>query len=301
MKKSLLVLFIFLVACGGPAIAPTSTPLPSTNTSTPSLTPTFTPSPTSTLTPTATPIPNEITDEKGVIMRLVPAGDFTMGSDNGFDNEKPAHQVYLDAFYMDIYEVTNVLYRACVDAGGCNPPEDLHSQSRYFYYDDPKYDNYPMINVNWFQSQSYCEWRGGSLPTEAQWEKAARGTDGRTYPWGEEISCDNANYNRGGFFEQEHCVGDTTEVGSYESGKSPYGIYDMAGNVSEWVADWASDTYYQDSPSSNPLGPESGEYRVQRGGDWAINETFAATFTRFPNIPENGTIYRGFRCSRSLP
>jgi len=312
MKKMIFVLSFFLVACGEPAVAPTTTSLPptATHTSTPSLTPTITPSPTATLTPTSTPIPNEIIDEKGVSMRLVPAGEFMMGviaedalpecqkhnSDcalSWFSEEEPLHTVYLDAFYMDIYEVTNASYGACVDAGGCTTPIRTKSSTRFSYYGDSKYDNYPVINVDWDQAKAYCEWRGGSLPTEAQWEKAARGPDGRTYPWGEEISCEQANY-----IVDKSCIGDTTEVGSYESGKSPYGIYDMGGNVWEWIADWYDESYYANSPVSNPLGPDLGEYRVIRGGSWDSRALGIRSSTRgFPlfDITFFGD-FVGFRC-----
>jgi eukaryotic-like serine/threonine-protein kinase len=171
----------------------------------------------------------EITDAKGVSMVLVPAGEFIMGSESGDDDEKPVHTVYLDAYYIDKYEVTNAAYKVCVDAGGCTPPMQTNSYSRSSYYDNSEFDDYPVIYVDWNRATDYCEWRDTSLPTETQWEKAARGTDGRTYPWGEGISCKQANYYS--------CVGDTRKVGSYESGKSPYGIYDLAGNVWEWVAD----------------------------------------------------------------
>ena len=265
------------------APAPTQTPTyqsPITNTPAPAKTPA------KAFTPTAAALPTEITDEKGAAMRLVPAGEFEMGSER-YDDEKPIHQVYLDAFYMDKYEVTNALYKACVDAGGCTPPQNT---SRY---NDPKYENHPVVYVDWYQSQACCEWRGASLPAEAQWEKAARGTDGRTYPWGEGIDCGKANYST--------CKGDTTPVGSYESGQSPYGIYDLAGNVWEWTADWYSETYYQISPAKNPLGPESGTYRVLRGGSWSNFEYNLRVSNRGRSDPDVANVNIGFRCLRSLP
>ncbi|MEW5830799.1 MAG: SUMF1/EgtB/PvdO family nonheme iron enzyme [Chloroflexota bacterium] len=255
----------------------------------PTRTPALTLTPTEFVTPTATPLLDEITDPKGVTMRLVPAGTFTMGS-TAYDDEKPPHQVDLDAFYMDKYEVTNALYKACVDAGVCSAPNNTGSYTRSSYYGDSQYDNFPVIYVDWNQAKTYCEtWRGTRLPTEAEWEKAARGTDERTYPWVEGIDCSKANY----------CEGDTTEVGSYESGTSPFGLYDMAGNVWEWVADWYSETYYQNSPSSNPLGPDSGQGRVLRGGSWYDYEGYLRASNRNRYSPYSIDGYIGFRCARS--
>ena len=270
---------------------PTETRPPSS-----SKTPTKVVTPTQFFTPTATPYPNQITDPEGVTMRLVPAGEFTMGSESSND-EKPIHRVNLDAFYMDIYEVTNALYQACEDAGKCAPPQQTSSYTRSSYYGNSQFNDYPVIYVDWNQAKTYCEWRDASLPTEAQWEKAARGDDGRTYPWGEGISCSQANYHDG----NKYCVGDTTEVGSYESGKSPYGIYDMAGNVWEWVADWYDSSYYGNSLSSNPLGPSSGEYRVLRGGSWYYGVNLVRSANRDGNSPDLILFNVGFRCARSLP
>jgi formylglycine-generating enzyme required for sulfatase activity len=241
----------------------------------------------------------EIIDSKGVVMRFVPAGEFTMGNDRAKSeddvDEKPAHRVYLDAFYIDKYEVTNSLYAACVDKGVCEPQVSLDSYTRSSYYGDSQFDDYPVISVDWHMANTYCEWRGAHLPTEAQWEKAARGTDARTYPWGEGIDCNKANY--------QPCIGDTAPVGSYESGVSPYGLYDMAGNVMEWVADWYSETYYQMSPVSNPLGPDSGSdpNRVLRGGSWISTENMVRAASR--HWPWNAfgasfaNIETGFRCA----
>ena len=166
--------------------------------------------------------------------------------------------------------------------------------------------------MNWEMAQTYCEWRDANLPTEAQWEKAARGTDGRTYPWGEEKSCTNANFsiqiitvgpeNRLVSTGVEQCVGDTVEVDSYPSGVSPYGIYNLAGNVWEWVADWYSKSYYQNSPFRNPLGPDSGNIRVLRGGSWNIIEDDLTTSGRGVDTGFDVAYdYLGFRCARSVP
>ncbi|MBN1452449.1 MAG: SUMF1/EgtB/PvdO family nonheme iron enzyme [Anaerolineales bacterium] len=260
-----------------------STPVTLTVTAEPSLTPT------KVTTPTVTPFPAEITDEFGVEMVPVPAGEFTMGSDDIY-GAKPAHMIFLDAYYIDKYEVTNALYKICVDAKVCDLPRRTSSSSHYSYYDNPEFNNYPVMYINWFKAKAYCEWRGARLPTEAEWEKAARGTDARTYPWGEGIDCKKANY--------AGCVGDAVEVGRYESGKSPYGIYDMVGNVSEWVADWYSETYYQNSPVSNPFGPEIGEHRVRRGGDYSVSNNNVSSAHRFYFDPAYTSVGLGFRCAK---
>jgi len=230
-------------------------------------------------------------DSFGVPMRFVLAGEFIMGSKYGSTAEKPAHTVYLDSFYMDKYEVTNALYKTCVDAHKCDPPKQMGSQTRSSYYGNPDYANYPVIYVDWYMAKVYCEWRDAQLPTEAKWEKAARGTDGRTYPWGESVDPTYANY-----------IGkDTASIDSYKKDMSPYGIYGMTGNVWEWVADWYSDTYYQNSPSSNPLGPDSGQYRILRGGGWGSGENLARSIKRLEVSPNNTYNNFGFRCARSTP
>jgi serine/threonine-protein kinase len=198
-------------------------------------------------------------------MVYVPAGEFTMGS-NDYDDEKPPHAVYLDAFWIDKFEVTNALYKKCVDAGKCSAPQESKSSTRALYYGNSQYDNYPAINVTWENATQYCAFAKKQLPTEAQWEKAARGTDKRIYPWGDTFDVNKLNSSEGG-------KGDTTAVGSYPSGASPYGALDMAGNVWEWVADWYDANYYKNSPARNPTGPTSGQSRVVRGGSWGSSAT----------------------------
>lgn len=239
----------------------------------------------------ALPLVVSISDAKGVEMVLVPAGPFNMGSESVF-NEKPVHVVNLSAYYIDQYEVTNGAYKLCVDAGVCQPPFDTSSRTRASYYGNPQFDNYPVVYVNWNMSRTYCEWRGARLPTEAEWEKAARGADGRTYPWGESISCDKANYQSG-------CVSDTSSVGNLSGGQSPYGVYDMAGNVWEWTADWSDESYYANSPLSNPLGPISGQARVLRGGSWADTDYGARSTERNAQSPDLAIYDVGFRCGLS--
>ena len=278
--------------------------------------------PTVTPIPSVTPIPTstssllaEITDANGVTMRLVPAGEFTMGVDadvastecqkftsvisscnRDFFIKLAPHKVTLSDFYMDTYEVTNAAYKRCVDTDKCAPPTQSDSNTRSVYYGKPEFDEYPVIYVDWSMAKTYCEWRGARLPTEAEWEKAARGTDGRAYPWGEGISCDKANYRS---YEGNNCVYETTKVGSYLDDASPYGIYDMAGNVHEWVNDWYEEKYYQSSPSSNPLGPDSGEFHVLRGGSWRNDESYVYSASRVGTEPTATTNSIGFRCARS--
>jgi len=215
-----------------------------------------------------------------------------MGSDSGDPNEKPVHTVTLDAFWIDRTEVTNAMYALCVEAGKCPPPSSLNSYTRDSYYGDAQYDNYPVIYVTWDNANAYCEWAGRRLPTEAEWEKAARGTDGRNYPWGDDApDSTRLNYNVN--------VGDTTEVGQYPTGASPYGALDMAGNVWEWVNDWYDEAYYGNSPSENPQGPASGQYRVLRGGSWNDVDRYVRAAYRYRLVP--GFIYLiiGLRCARS--
>jgi formylglycine-generating enzyme required for sulfatase activity len=233
--------------------------------------------------PTST---GEIVDDKGISMRLVRAGNFTMGSDNGDTDEKPVHEVYLDDFYIDTYEVTNALYKACVTSGPCYEPLDIN------YYGNSQFADHPVVYVDWNMALAYCAWRGAQLPTEAQWEKAARGIDKRTYPWGEGTDCGKANY--------EGCSAGTSNVMTHQSGISPYGVYDMAGNVWEWVADWYSDTYYQDTPRENPPGPASETLRLVRSGAWNQSASNVRTSFRNAKAPDTADNDIGFRCARPV-
>ncbi len=221
----------------------------------------------------------------------VPAGEFTMGSDpavdpDAYDGEMPQHPVYVDAFRISKYEVTNAQYAQCVRATVCDEPRAVQ------YYSDPAYADYPVYYVSWFDAQMFCEWVGGRLPTEAEWEKAARGTDGRIYPWGNEFAESKCNTSESG-------IGDMTEVGSYPDGASPYGAMDMAGNVWEWVADWHDFDYYKKAPERNPQGPDSGDVRVLRGGSWLGYQFEARCAARSRLGPDYRSYHVGFRVAAS--
>lgn len=217
----------------------------------------------------------------------IPAGEFMMGDGvNAF-----SHAVMLDGYWIQQTLVTNRMYEQCVRTGSCTAPaQELGGP----VFGNPVFANHPAVGVTWAQAQSYCEWAGGSLPTEAQWEKAARGTNGNTYPWGEgRPACSLLNF--------ANCVGRTTEVDRYPNSASPYGVLDMAGNVFEWVYDWYGEGYYQTSPFSNPRGPDSGEYRAVRGSSFESQTVqLPSAIRRFvrPDISRRDV---GFRCAVETP
>jgi formylglycine-generating enzyme required for sulfatase activity len=259
---------------------PTLTSVLKTTTQTPIIhTATETSIPTATLGVGAT----RVNENDGAEMVYVPSGEFLMGSEDedAYKTEKPEHIVYLDGYWIYKHEVTNAQYQRCIEAGVCSGNLGLYSENEN-----------PAVYINWHMAESYCEWVGGRLPTEAEWEKAARGDDGRTYPWGEtRPSCGIANYYG--------CRSGTAPVGSYLDNVSPYGALDMAGNVWEWVADWYGADYYAVSPYSNPTGPATGIYRVVRGGSWSNNAWYLRTSDRLSYKPDTTDQLCGFRCAFS--
>jgi len=227
----------------------------------------------------------EIMGEDSLPIVLIPAGTFLRGNNDGQYDERPEHTVYLDAFYMGKYEVTNAQYKIFIDATEHPTPE---------YWNHPQYNHpdQPVVHVSWYDANAYSEWADKCLPTEAEWEKAARGgLVRRRYPWGDEISYNDARYDRIGGKDSWFM---TAFVGSFAP--NGYGLYDMAGNVSEWCADWYNEDYYKSSPERNPKGPGSGKYRVVRGGAWDSNEDELRISNRSAPAPEYSSATIGFRC-----
>jgi formylglycine-generating enzyme required for sulfatase activity len=283
---------------------PTDTPRPLATitpqpTDTPRPTATLTPKPTDTPRPTATPTlgigSTQVALIDGAPMVYVPAGEFVMGS-NDHDDEKPPHTVYLDAFWMDKFEVTNALYKKCVDAGKCATPSERKSNTRATYYGTSPFDNFPVIYVSWNDARAFCAWAGKRLPTEAEWEKSARGpatsaNNPRIFPWGNAFDKTLLNSAEGG-------KRDTTAIGSYPTGASLYGALDLAGNVWEWTADWYDATYYKTSPTRNPRNDAAGQQRVLRGGSWYDQQSFVRAASRISYLPDQRYPDVGFRCAQ---
>ncbi|MBD3320544.1 MAG: SUMF1/EgtB/PvdO family nonheme iron enzyme [Chitinivibrionales bacterium] len=285
----------------------TSTKVPSTSTLTPtdvSTVPATTPTVTSTATVTSTPTEMAPAGPTPTLLPIekvfVPEGTYLMGSDyNEARPFYPAHDAYTDRFYIYKYEVTNAQYAQCVEARVCSPPTQFSSNTRENYFNNlEEYGNYPVIYVTWEDAKTFCEWRGDRLPTEAEWEKAAKWhpSSGITtrFPWGESFP-EPAQAN----FRGE----DTTEVGQFPQGESFIGVHDMAGNVFEWVSDSYDNAYYTYSPEINPTGPKIQEGdRVLRGGSWRNQyNSDLFTFWRFHEDPDTAADNIGFRCVSDTP
>jgi serine/threonine-protein kinase len=255
-----------------------------------------------------------ISEVDQMVQVYVPSGEFTMGAadidalismGNGRAySEIPVHTVYLDGYWIDKYEVSNGQYALCVDAGVCQPPYLSSSETRKNYFGNPEYSNYPVIWVKWYMARVYCEWAGRRLPTEAEWEKAARGTDGRKYPWGNDsLSGERAN------FCDINCLrtianplyddgyADTSPVGNYPAGTSPYGVMDMSGNVWEWTSTIIQ--LYPYDPADGRENPDLYSERVWRGGPWSNGYWWLRSAVRYRSSPSYWYVNLGFRCASS--
>ena len=260
----------------------------------------------------------------GMVMVYVPAGEFDMGSEDievdmalemcntyyeggclreWFEVEQPKHAMVLDEFWIDRIEVTNSQYRLCEEMGACEPPARSSSDTRGSYYTDVTYNDYPVVHINWKQAKNYCEWVGGRLPSEAEWEYAARGPEGLRYPWGDEYdgthlnSCDvNCRYS---WAEElfDDGYGDTAPVQSYPGGASWCGAHDLAGNVWEWTADWFGE--YTAERQVNPSGPSSGTTRTVRGDSADGTRSVSRSAARHGMLADRTYKYTGFRCVQS--
>jgi formylglycine-generating enzyme required for sulfatase activity len=222
----------------------------------------------------------------------IPAGEFVMGSDGtqALEDERPSHRVWLDAFSIDLHEVTTAQYAAFLAASKRASPWQWNT------VDLSQHGDRPVVGVDWHDAEAFCTWSGKRLPTEAEWEKAARGTDGRLYPWGNQApTSELANFALGARFSYNQVL---LPVQSHQSGKSPYGLYHMAGNAYEWVQDWYGTNYYEISPNRNPPGPAHGQFKVLRGGSWSDLPKYLLTYGRFKLPPETKNSYTGFRCAK---
>ncbi|MGE3062655.1 MAG: formylglycine-generating enzyme family protein [bacterium] len=247
-----------------------------------------------------------LNEKDSSVMILVPEGNFMMGDDAHEIGEEPKHQVYLDEYYIGKYEVTNQQYKRFCDETKREYPKDPEFKGMEQYF--TKYPNYPVVMVTWHDAQAYCKWSGMRLPTEAEWEKAARSSDSRTYPWGDDDPSDgrycNHTFNESDYHYDERYVvyADdgyeyTSPVGLFEWGVSPYGCYDMAGNVWEWCFDWYGWDAYRNSLKDNPKGPQKGELKVIRGGSFYFSFSSIRSAFRVGSDPQFGFLHTGFRPS----
>ena len=282
-----LMLAVILTSCGSPTpevvtVVVTATQAPATEIPTAL--------PTQTLAPVTLGGPQGGETIKwidGSTLVYIPAGTFTMG----YGGDAPVHSVSLDGYWIHQTKVTNDMFNLCVKAGACTSPnQELGGP----VFTNPGFSSNPVVGVTWDQAQAYCSWIQGSLPTEAQWEKAARGANGNLYPWGNSNpTCDLLNFS--------NCYGRTTNVKTYEAGKSPFGVFDMSGNVFEWVYDWYDAAYYASSPADNPTGPQTGQYRSIRGSSFETSEEQVDPAIRRFNEPTDSGRDIGFRCAVANP
>lgn len=273
--------------------------------------------------------PSAISSEIPADMVVIPAGEFTMGTPEGTDglpDEHPERRVYLGSFLLDRFEVTNRAYAAFVRATGHRPPANSNPARTLWENDQPisGIENHPVVNVSWEDAVAYCRWAGKRLPTEAEWEKAARGTDGRRYPWGNEwnfMLANSASYwakrkidfqsgadwdafwvhGEGARLSRENGINGevlTMPVGSFSQGASPYGALDMAGNAAEWVADWFDPNYYRGAPLTDPPGPARGAIKAMRGGSWLKPAVSLRTSDRDWGTMDSRPSGTGFRCAK---
>jgi serine/threonine protein kinase len=269
-----------------PTHTPTVSPPASDTLAIPTATPTATEAAAPTATPTSPPPPTAVAPQNTI---LIPPGTFLMGSAAGMPNEAPEHTVSISAFFIDKFEVSNADYRQCVAAGGCTPAATVDAFTYAGYRDDPAFNDYPVISVTWNQAQAYCRWAGKRLPTEAEWEYAARGSDNFIWSWGNNfdpaLSAASAP--------------DTQPVNSYPGGVSPFGLFNMTGNVNEWVQDVYDAGFYAVSPAENPVNAGSGENRVYRGGSFDNTDgSFYTTSRRYDKPATYADVDVGFRCAQ---
>ena len=227
----------------------------------------------------------------GAPMVLVPAGEFTMGSDQGDADEQPVHRVFLDSFYLDTFEVTNGRFAKFVAEIQSEPPWGFADQETPVVHADQ-----PVRWVNWLEATGYCLWAGKRLPAEAEWEKAARGTDGRVYPWGNDPPTQTQ-----AVFGLNEGAETVSPIGNRDHGRSPYGVHDLAGNLYEWVADWYDEAAYTPNPTVDPRGPAEGTVKVQRGGSYLISPYRLRASFRTKSDPTEHAPNVGVRCAQNVP
>ncbi len=273
------------------------------------LAPSPTPLPPPTLPPAPTPEP--FLTETGARMLFMPGGIFRLGNDDGQNDERPSQLIRVDPYYIDETEVTNSQYALCVADEVCNAPARPSATYHDAYYGASGFADYPVIFVSWYDAQTFCDWRDGRLPSEAEWEKAASFDPALSlklrYPWGDAFDGEKLNFcdsncpsdNQSGQFDDGHQ--DTAPVGSYADGRSPIGVYDMSGNVMEWVQDWYDSRAYQSLSDTNPLGPPEGQFKTLRGGSWLSDIDDVATTTRGSFDPTVARANLGFRCAMDVP